>query len=281
MPGLSQGLSIPLPAGQQESQSCNSRRILRHLRLPPQIRHSPAEPAPQNPATTASQTQADLPLTGTTECPEAALVCLRSDVLQEAQSRYSTVVTPINGPFIGRISGIIVSLRAIVQSPLVGYGSWTVNKELANELCEEITERGAKTKGDIGFSRLGSGSGFQSHSQIIQSRVEGGLLGAVFFLLYGYRLLQSMIWCTLKRPLDVFSPIFVYTVVMGIWDYFMSPFLGFGRMQIALTVGVLVILMVEKQGKVIPAPPTATGAEAPKQAPRSLKGARSNSFPST
>ncbi|HYQ73222.1 MAG TPA: hypothetical protein VET88_15000, partial [Gammaproteobacteria bacterium] len=64
---------------------------------------------------------------------------------------------------IGRTSGIIVSLRAIAQSPLVGYGSWTVNKEFAAELRKEIRSRRAEAGGQVDFSRLRTGSGFQSH----------------------------------------------------------------------------------------------------------------------
>lgn len=177
---------------------------------------------------------------------------------------------------IGRTSAIIVSLRAIAQSPILGYGSWTVHEGFAKELRKEISEKRAQAGGDIDFSQLRSGSGFQSHSQIIQSWVEGGVLGAVFFLFYGYRLFHAVGWCALRRPLDAFSPLFSFTIVMGIWNLFMSPALGYSRMQIALAVGVIVVTVLEKRRPLDVPVTDAVVVDVPERRPRILKQARTS-----
>lgn len=176
---------------------------------------------------------------------------------------------------IGRMSAIIVSLKAIAQSPILGYGSWTEHEGFAAELRKEINKKRAEAGGDVDFTRLWSGSGFQSHSQIIQSWVEGGVFGAVFFLFYGYRLLQSISWCALRRSLDAFTPIFSFTLVMGLWNLFMSPALGYSRMQIALAVGAIVVVLAEKKkmaGTVAQTPSAATFETS--DPPRVLRRAR-------
>ena len=147
---------------------------------------------------------------------------------------------------IGRSAAIIVSLRAIADSPLIGYGSWTINKKYANELQHEAQSQ----RNQAGNTSSNAGSGFQSHSQILQSWVEGGILGASFFLFYGYKLLQTIFWGAVRRPMDVFTPSFMFVLIQGFWSLIASPFLGFERLQIALVVGVIVIMSHERRSKV-------------------------------
>ena len=151
---------------------------------------------------------------------------------------------------IGRTSAIIVSIKAIAQSPFIGYGSWTVNQELADELRKEIQTKQRETKEDVDFGFMGAGAGFQSHSQLIQSWIEGGVLGAAFFLLYGYRLVIFLSWCVLQRPADRLTPLFLYVLVNALWALVMSPFLGFVRIEIAVAAGVMLVLELERRALV-------------------------------
>lgn len=130
---------------------------------------------------------------------------------------------------VGRSAGIIVSLHAIAQSPIIGYGSWTVNEEFARMLAQEIQKEDKQ-------AQVSTGNVFRSHSQLLQAWVEGGLLGAVFFLFYGYMLVKTLRWYSLIRPLDSFSPMLIFLVVLGLWNLLASPFGGGQRVMIALAV---------------------------------------------
>lgn len=137
----------------------------------------------------------------------------------------------------GRSAGITVALRAIADSPLIGYGSWTVNDKLADMVRREIEETRDRSLPRV--APIGSGSGFDSHSQILQSWVQGGILGTAFFLLYGYQLVLAIHWYALRRPLDFFSAAFIFTLIIGLWNWIASPFHGNQRIQIAITVAII------------------------------------------
>lgn len=148
---------------------------------------------------------------------------------------------------IGRSAAIIVSLHAISDSPFIGYGSWTINAKYAEELREKIEEKRKQVEYSDEFTHLYTGNSFQAHSQILQAWIEGGLLGAMFFIFYGYKLLQTALWCALRRRMDEYSPVFLFILIMGLWNLVASPFLGFERIQIAMAVGVIVAIAIERK----------------------------------
>jgi hypothetical protein len=146
---------------------------------------------------------------------------------------------------IGREARIIVSLHAIAQSPIIGYGSWTVNEEFARMLRQEIQE-----ETDVSARKYqAAGKIFRSHSQLLQSWIEGGILGAAFFLFYGYTLIKTLRWCALIRPMDKYTPVFVYLLVVGLWNLVASPFGSSTRIWIALAVAVVAAVSLERQIK--------------------------------
>ena len=148
----------------------------------------------------------------------------------------------------GREAGILVGIQAIIQSPLVGYGSWTVNKELADMLREHLRElRGPGAVDE--FDERSFSEGFSPHSMILQVWVEGGIFGAIFFLFFAYMLIKASYWHIMHRPLDVYSPVFLYLLVQGLWHLLASHFGGDARIHIAVALSIAIVSMVEKGRK--------------------------------
>lgn len=146
---------------------------------------------------------------------------------------------------VGRLSGIIVAVQAIADSPIIGYGSWTVNEEYARMLQEEQAKRLDKSR-----ARRAPNYNvkiFRAHSQILQPWVEAGILGAAFFLYYGYRLVGGARRYILEKPIDRFSAINLYFVILGAWHLIASPFGGDKRIMIAVVVAILA--MIEFDGR--------------------------------
>lgn len=142
----------------------------------------------------------------------------------------------------GRSAAIEVGLIAIVRSPLIGYGSWTENRELAQMYVARYLEyRGIRDPD------AEAGRHFAPHSQILQSWVEGGALGAVFFMVLGYRMVRSAKWGVLIRPVDMLTPLILYFWFSCAWNLFMSPFSAPHRIHIALGAAVLVLLEGERR----------------------------------
>ncbi len=148
----------------------------------------------------------------------------------------------------GRTAAIETGLFAIAQSPLIGYGSWTENRELASTYLKRYLE-----KRGMHDPNMDSGKFFSPHSQILQSWVEGGVLGAAFFLVLGYWLLRSTRWLVFGRPMDMLTTLLLYLYVSCFWNMFMSPFTAPHRIQIALGAAIVVLLAAElREGRLRP-----------------------------
>jgi hypothetical protein len=142
----------------------------------------------------------------------------------------------------GRSAAIEVGLIAISRSPVIGYGSWTENRELAKLYLKRYLENRGIRDPDADAGRH-----FAPHSQILQSWVEGGVLGAALFLMLGYRLMRSVKWAVLARPVDMLTPLILYLLFSCSWNLFMSPFSAPHRIQIALGAAVLILLDSEQR----------------------------------
>jgi O-Antigen ligase len=140
----------------------------------------------------------------------------------------------------GRSFGLAFGFEAIANSPLIGYGSWGQSSELL-QLQRTIARRRG---GELDESNL-SGSTMVTHSQILQSWVEGGLLGMVFFMTLGCLLIRRARHLILIRPLDALSPILLYYFFCGCWQLVMSPYSAVSRPQIALSTALILVLALE------------------------------------
>ena len=142
----------------------------------------------------------------------------------------------------GRSAAIEVGLIAISRSPVIGYGSWTEDRELAKLYLKRYLENRGIRDPDADAGRH-----FSPHSQILQSWVEGGALGAAFFFLLGFQLARSMKWSVLARPVDPLTPLILYFLFSCSWNLFMSPFSAPHRIGIALGAAVLILLGREQR----------------------------------
>lgn len=142
----------------------------------------------------------------------------------------------------GRRAAIEVGAIAIAQSPVVGYGSWTENAQLARMYTERyLTYMDAK-----GYY-LPAGTFFTPHSQILQSWVEGGVLGASFFVVLLYQLIaRALPVLSVRRPLDWLSALLLYYAFGGIWNILMSPFAAPHRIGLALACMVVLVIDLER-----------------------------------
>jgi O-antigen ligase len=85
------------------------------------------------------------------------------------------------------------------------------------------------------------------HSQLLQAWVEGGFLGALFFLIYGRQLLLALLWLGLRHVPGRLTPLYLLFVVSGLWNLAASPFLGAHRINIACAVAAVALLARERK----------------------------------
>ena len=130
--------------------------------------------------------------------------------------------------------------EGFTKSPLVGQGSWFSNSNVMDEFLA-IRMQNARIAGVGGFAE-DDAEGMAIHSQILVALAEGGLFGAAFFFAYGALLLWGLWFCLTDAPWDWTLPIGLFVLLVAFWNLLMSPFSGTHRVEIAMAVGLLLIL---------------------------------------
>jgi hypothetical protein len=130
------------------------------------------------------------------------------------------------------------------ESPVIGHGSWFSRSDIMDRF-REIRTINAKIFGTHGFDEMDE-KVMAIHSQILVSLAEGGLFGAAFFFLFGGMLCWGLWFVTASREWDWLTPSFLYVLTVAMWNFWMSPFSGQHRVEIALAVGVVLGLWTEK-----------------------------------
>jgi hypothetical protein len=142
---------------------------------------------------------------------------------------------------VGRSLGLMIGIKEIMKSPVIGHGSWNENKEADKELQQEmLKELGDKRRHEV------ENVGFATHSQFIGSWYEGGIFGAAFFIIYFLYLVRAIPRTGFRRRLDSLSPLYLYLSLAGMWNLWMSPFGGDHRHRIAMACAVVISVAIER-----------------------------------
>ncbi len=137
-----------------------------------------------------------------------------------------------------RLQLALAGLNAIERSPVFGLGSWTWDTEMWNIFIANINRADAPN--------WSHGEAMGPHSQIIQVWAEAGLLGLIFFLYFG-KLLAEALWVLFfRRPLDIMSPLFLYYLLVAVWNVLFSPFANLHRFLIGLALVISIQVLRER-----------------------------------
>ena len=133
----------------------------------------------------------------------------------------------------GRLSNAIVGFSAILESPLIGYGSWGRDTRFA-KLYAAVNARMQKTEESAlyDFDAIRQAT-IVAHSQLLEAWIEGGMLGIAFFLVYLFWLLKGLHALVFRVRHAVLLPLLAFCMINGLWALFMSPFKGLTRFTIA------------------------------------------------
>jgi hypothetical protein len=141
-----------------------------------------------------------------------------------------------------RFAVLSVAVQAVADSPIVGFGSWPADPRYDSLIRGEEKRLSALLKHDV---RLGDS--LIPHSQFVQAWLEGGVLAAVFFGLYGAQLFASLVWLLRGHAHGMLTPLFFYLTYFGLWNWVGSPFLGITRLYIALAIAIIAVLAAERR----------------------------------
>lgn len=157
----------------------------------------------------------------------------------EALAKYESQSSGELGILIGGRKEILASGQAILDSPLIGHGSWAKNRMYIELLLERLSDLGYGADGAYGED---SEDLIPTHSYLFGAWVEAGLMGAVFWAfvaLLSVRCLGVM-FTFRHEPLVAFG---AFIAVSLTWDILFSPFGALTRLYVPYYLVLLMFLL--------------------------------------
>jgi O-Antigen ligase len=133
-----------------------------------------------------------------------------------------------------RLSSAMVGINAVLESPFIGYGSWSKDARFAKQLADlqfRMSKAQENPLYDFDIIRQAT---FAAHSQIIEAWTEGGMLGAAFFFVYLLFMLKALKVLLISPHDQALDPLLTMLIIGSLWALFMSPFKGLSRLDISL-----------------------------------------------
>ncbi len=172
---------------------------------------------------------------------KAGLLSEDAEAKNEEQSRAGNLL-------LGGRPEFVVGLRAALDSPLIGHGSWATDYKYLEMLADMQEETGVNFNIDPVEDQ--SGGMIPGHSAIITAWVWAGILGLVFWVYVFVLLLRGIVRISLDRP--PVAPLFTWMMVNALWDILFSPFAYARRLTVAVIL-VIAIDLLEPMAKNVPA----------------------------
>mgnify|MGYP003634470726 CR=1 FL=1 len=157
---------------------------------------------------------------------------------ERAKDKYERQVSGDLGILFGGRIESFASIPAIVDSPIIGHGSWAKDPSYRVFLYD-LVKFGYYHSNDEVRYRIENSDLIPAHSHILQSWVWSGLPGAVFWLVILFIVIRVLI-----KTYQINNEFLLFVIFFGlisIWDIFFSPFSSFMRMQWAIRLCIFII----------------------------------------
>ena len=142
------------------------------------------------------------------------------------------------GSLLGGRPEIQVSSQAVLDSPIIGYGSWPQDSKYVEMLFDIEVEKGVLNRSDV--EELSSDL-IPSHSHLMGAWVWAGILGATFWFYILWLTARATVRLAILRP--PLAPLYAWLVTGMFWQIMFSPFGMNMRMNDAVAIVVMVDLL--------------------------------------
>jgi len=136
---------------------------------------------------------------------------------KEAQYKYAAQ-TESGNLIVGGRGEFIVSSQAVLDSPIIGHGSWAKAGGYSALLVARLRAQGQRTI----YNPRATGDLIPSHSYLMGSWVEHGIFGALFWL--------YVLWLALRAATRLLAqeskadPLLAYNIIFLLWNVLFSPY---------------------------------------------------------
>lgn len=137
---------------------------------------------------------------------------------EKARQKYEMQAFGEYGLLLGGRSEYLVSTLAVLESPLIGHGSWAKDWRYA-ALYVQLKREAGYSPGKEDEESL-----IPAHSHLMGTWVQAGLLGAIFWMWALTLPVRTLAWLYTTR--ERLAPLVALLAFALIWDVFFSPFAG-------------------------------------------------------
>ena len=154
----------------------------------------------------------------------------------DAQRKYEQQASGVWGLIVGGRTETLVSTQAILDSPIIGHGSWAKDFYYTDLLAERLARYGYTLRA----ASVAQESGLiPTHSYLLGAWVEAGMLGGLFWL--AVLLMPAAVLANLYTTRLPLSPLFAFAAFSLTWDILFSPYGAVARLIAPYYVVVLLL----------------------------------------
>src|SRR6266851_3514836 len=135
---------------------------------------------------------------------------------EEALQKYEMQSSGDGGVLLGGRNEFLAASSAIIDSPVIGHGSWAKDPKYKAILYDRLAELGYRNMGGELESDL-----IPSHSHLFGAWVESGIVGAVFWCWVLWLTGSALVRASGREPL---FPFFAFIAILLLWDVLFSPY---------------------------------------------------------
>jgi hypothetical protein len=129
----------------------------------------------------------------------------------------------------------LASPQAVMDSPIVGHGSWARDKKYVDMMESRLSQAGLYAQAELETSDL-----IPTHSYLMQAWVESGILGALFWF-WAIAITIRGLYGAVKRP-SPYNAFYFFIGFSFLWDVLFSPFRGEARVVVATRIYLMLLL---------------------------------------
>jgi hypothetical protein len=149
----------------------------------------------------------------------------------QTQAKFESQSAGRLGVLVGGRPETLVAIRAILDSPIIGHGSFAVSQkylQMMQDIQYEYGYSGSDETVDL------DNPGIPTHSHLTQAWVESGILGGIFWIYVLVLVGRMFVQTVLQR--NALMPLYSYVAVSFTWDVLFSPMGSTDRLVAALVV---------------------------------------------
>ncbi len=154
---------------------------------------------------------------------------------EEVREKYLLQSTGDMGLLLGGRAEILASSQAIIDSPIIGHGSWAKDPKYVDTMLYALSQHGYALQGALNDDLI------PTHSYIMGAWVEAGLAGAIFWFFALMLTLRGLTVCYQTNA--AYTPLVSFIAFNLLWNIPFSPFGAEGRLFSAYDLSLMIVTL--------------------------------------